>query len=351
MYYPPVISASTAAQYPFNVPTADISISLGLPGAQSFYSAIGEDDIVRLQTSLDGVSWQDLFEGRIIEIRQLLGGNRSLHCRSHVDELAYRMPTSQYSGLNVTTGTILNSLCGSYLDRLSVGSIDTSNSTSVTDYKVDGWKKYLADVVHEMEEIEGYGYRLQTNPTYNSDDTLASVSLDWQPIDTDAMVTPVAIEDTKRVNNAEFVTSIAKLYNNVKVFGNAVSATASDSTSITDYNTRMHSIPAPSATTTDQCQEYADADINNLKLPVIRGTIDMIGTCKINPGDYIYCKFPSIYHNGAFLDGKYQIMQVTDNISSSGWKQYIEVGDLYSSSGLLISVLQKQLRLASVGLT
>lgn len=210
LYYPPVVSASTSAQYPFNLPTADINISVGLPNAQSFYSAIGVDDVVRLQTSVDDVSWQDLFEGRITEIRQLLSGNRSLHCRSHTEELAYRMPTSQYAGYNVTTGTILNSLFSSYLDRLSVGSIDTVNSTVVTDYKIDAWKKYLADVVQEMEELEGYGYRLQSNPSYNSDGTLASVSLDWQPVDFRAVDTPMAIEGTKRVGNAEFVTSIAE---------------------------------------------------------------------------------------------------------------------------------------------
>lgn len=351
LYYPPVVSASTAAQYPFNLPTADINISVGLPNAQSFYSAIGVDDIVRLQTSLDGGGWQDLFEGRITEIRQLLSGNRSLHCRSHTEELAYRMPTSQYTGYNVTTGTILNSLFGSYLDRLSVGSIDTAGSTTVTDYKVDAWKKYLADAVQEMEELEGYGYRLQTTTSYNSDGTLASVSLDWQPIDTSAITTPVAVEGTKRVHSAEFVTSIAELNNNVKVFGDAVSATASDSTSIAAHNDRMASTSETYATTTNQCQEYSNAIVSNSKDPTVKGAVSIVGTGKVNPGDYIYCKFPSIYLNGASIDGNYQIMRVRNDITSRGWEQYIEVGDLYSSSGRLVSVLQKRLRLTNAGLT
>lgn len=351
LYYPPVVSASTSAQYPFNVPTADIEISVGRPGAQTIYSAIGVDDIVRLQTKLDDGNWQDLFEGRITNIRQLLGGKRHLHCRDHTEELAYRMPTSQYSGSNVTTGTVLNTLFGSYLDRLSVGSLDATNSTTVTDYKIDAWKKYLADVVEEMEEFEGYGYRLQSNTSYNSDGTLASVSLGWQPVDTTAIATPMAIEGTKRVRDVEFVTSIAELTNDVKVFGDAVSANASDSTSITDYNNRMASTSETYATTTNQCQEYSDAVVNNGKDPTIKGMFRVVGTGKVNPGDYIYCKFPSIYLNGASIDGNYQIMRVRNTISKSGWEQYIEVGDLYSSSSRLVSVLQKKLRLTNAGLT
>lgn len=351
IYTPPLVSASSSAQYPFGVSTADIDISVEISGTQPYYSAIDVDSIVRLQTKLGDGNWQDIFEGRVSEIRQRLGGLRTLHCRGHEEELAYRMPTSQYSGSSVTTGTVLNSLFGSYLDRLSIGTIDTTGSTTLTNYQVDAWKKYLSDVVHELEEIEAFGYRLQSTPSYNSDGTLASVSLDWQAVDTNAIVTPLAIEGTKRVLEAEFVTSIENLINDVKMFGDSVSATSSDATSISDYNNRMASTTDTNAATTNQAQEYADAIVANGKDPTIKGMLHIIGTGPVNPGDYIYCKFPSIYLDGSSIDGNYQIMRVRNSLTTNGWEQYLDIGEMYSSSGNVTSVLQKRLRLTNASLT
>lgn len=350
LYYPPVVSCGTERSYPFQVPTARIIVAMG-GRSSDFYTRVTADNIVRHQVKINNDNWKDVFEGRIMEVRQPFSAsrmNRTLFCRGHAEELIMRMPTADYNGSTVTTGDVLTSLFGSYLTRLSIGTIDTSNSTEMADYVVEKHTKYLSDVLVEMQQVEANGYCLRTNTSYNSDGTLSAVTLDWEP--RKIMDTPRAISGTKRASSAEFVHDISGLVNTITVYGDAVSSTATDSASVTRYGTRELSFSDMSATTENQCSTIAAALLTNSKNPITKGIVSMNGSAKLDEGDLMYCKFPEIHLDGAVINGNYQIKRVTDRINSSGWEQNVEVGRRYSNTSELLTILDKRLRLTNAGL-
>lgn len=331
-----------------------MTIAVSRAGSGVYYSSVRSGDKIRLQTKVNSGSWVDLFGGKIIQIRHSTkdAGRRTLWCAGFERELEQIQPSTNYLGSTVTTGTVLNSLFTSYLDTLTKGTIDTTASTSMTSYAVDLRSKYLADVVRELELVEGFGYALRTVNSYDSDGTLNESTINWEKIDTTPLETPTASEGNLRFVSAEFVDTIEGLVNGSYMFGDSGTTGSSvDSASQTTYGKHERSNFDSSMTTNAQCAELAASHVAEFKYPILKGMVELIGTHRLRAGDYLQCKLSSVILQGSAIDKALQIKRVTNRIASdTGWEQVCEVGAKYSDSFSLMGVLDSRLRLTNMSI-
>ncbi|MCK5432470.1 MAG: hypothetical protein KAJ03_06980, partial [Gammaproteobacteria bacterium] len=206
LYYPAVVSASTVKTFGWSCPQANIEIVTNTGIDTSGYtSPIRLHDIVRLQVSMrlnvsDKTSWRDIFEGRVAAQSGEFttnGNNTVIPCKGHDETYLYRAITSDYSASSTRTGSILQSLIGSYVDTIiddTPSQIDTTASSVLTSYNIKDNTKYMADVVKDLQKLEGWGYILKAVTEYDSDNKLSAVYASWQPINPIASTKVQAIE-------------------------------------------------------------------------------------------------------------------------------------------------------------
>ena len=148
------------------------------------------------------------------------------------------------------------------------------------------------------------------------------------------------IKTISEIRNKQF------LVNSIRVFGSssAVSATASDTTSISTYGTRAIKYAAPSLTTNTDCQNFGDAYIAAWKDPKESFEIKSRLLAYSSPLEYI--PLISTPNN---IDGQYQIIQLRHKYSKKGL--YSEVTLSHKMTSLSLSLGQLMARLSQVEVT
>ena len=339
-YYPIINDCITNAEYPFSCSVASVELATTSTVQREHLAPIRCDDIIRVQVSEkltpeQDVTWFDIFEGRIMDITSNFDSMR-LDCRGHEEELVYRAVTSDYSSSSNTTGTIVDALVSTYLTRITDATtslIDASNSSTLTAYNVQQNTKYVTDAIKELEELEGYSYRFSVVPHYTSG-LLDAVYASWQPLSSVATQKLKIIESTPRFVNAYFKASISSLVNDVTVYGASGTpqkvGTDTDTISQTAYNTRHHVETDTTLTTDSLCGDLASAILEKFNNPLISGQATVKLCPYVYPGDLVYCKIPSIYVNGSYIDGNYRVVRVQHNVKED--TTVLDLGEIIVSS-------------------
>lgn len=357
-YYPKFLSATTNEQYPWTAAQARIEVDTNVSsGTAGYISPIRVGDIIRLQVNVrysesEKSVWEDLYEGRIEEIESefsVNGNSTFLACVGHSEEVEYSLVTADYSASAATTGTMLEALRALYLDRLSAGQIDMTGSTAITSYNVKGKTKYMADVIRQLEQLEGYIYRFHSVRTYDADDNLSTVYASWQPLTSTVSSNLKIIEGTPRFISANFTSSIKSLVNDVTIFGATGTpqkvGTASDATSKTAYDSRYYVETDQSLATDALCSDIAAEILARFKDPIISGRARVTGEVHVEPGDLVYCKIPSLEVNGASIDGNYRVRRVSHSISADAWVTDLDLGEIQLSASDVIVSIRDRMRL------
>lgn len=361
-YYPKLISAYTNETFPWTCPTATIELNTNVStGTAGYMSPVRVDDIIRLQANVKNTSdeksvWQDIFEGRIMKIESRFGRDNPtvLYCRGHGEEQLYRAVTADYSASAATTGTMIDTLTGLYLSRLTDASpslIDTTGSSTITNYNIQQDTKYMIDVVRQFESLESYGYILSVVPTYDSSENLSAAYVSWQAVSTAASDQVQIIEGTPRLIDATFSYSIEQLVEDVTVYGESGTpqkvGTSIDGSPA--YGTRYHVETDLSLATDQLCSDLADA-IRAQYGGMTIGNAKILGDPNITVGDLIYCNIPSMELNGSTIDGNYRCRRVSHQISTENWFTYVDLGELDISTWDFIAGFQVSGRLENANL-
>jgi hypothetical protein len=221
----------------------------------------------------------------------------------------------------------------------------------MTTYDIDLRKKYLSDVVGELELVEGFGYALRSVSTYDSDGIYDSTHLDWEAIDTEPLSVPMVTEGNNRYVSGEFVDTIENIINAAYMYGaSATSGSTVDATSQTTHGKFEFSNFDSSIATNAQCLAITNPLVAKFKDPQIKAAVDLSGTKRLLAGKYLKCLAPSVILQGSGINQNMQIMRVTNHITTdNGWQQVCELGDIYSDDSVLLSSLDARIRLTNIG--
>ena len=350
IYYPRIKNGSVSSAYPFSVSTSNITLTPHSGDTSEYFSAFRADDIVRLQVNQtytlgEKTVWVDIFEGRINDISTSFGSDNitSVKCVGHGNTVMQTTIDTDKTYTDKTTGYIISDLLSSFTNRLTDASptrIDSTNSTSISEYNIKADSKNIGSVIRELEIIELQGYRFSTVPVYASDRTLSEVNPVWEAVDTSGISGAAAIENTIRLMSANFTSSISKMINKVTVYGGGAtqfSATAIDATSQTLYGVRSKVFVDKSILSTSMCQTIANSIIARWKDPVINGNVMLRGTPQVSIADYLQCKIPSLEVNGDSIDSDYIVRRTNHNIAPESFTTSVDVGEESVSVGDIIS--------------
>lgn len=364
LYYPAVVSASTVKTFGWTCPQCNIEIVTNTgTGTSGFTSPIRIHDIVRLQVSTrvdesDATIWRDVFEGRVaVQSSEFTtnGNNTIIPCKGHDETYLYRAITADYSASSTRTGAILQALLGLHVSTITddtPSQIDTTASSVLSEYNIKEDTKYMADIVKDLQKLEGWGYILKAVTEYDSDNKLSAVYASWQPINPVASTKVQAIEGTRGfIESSGFDVSSQKLVNDVTQYGASGApqkvGTASDATSQTAYDTRHHVGVDTTLATDALCGDFATIVKDKFKDPIIRGSVTIQGTPNVNEGDLIYTKIPSLELDGASIDGNFRVLRVSHRIDAGGWDTTLDLGDPINSPVDLQSAFHIANRLTS----
>ena len=348
IYYPAVVSASTVKTFGWSCPQANIEIVTNTgTGTSGFTSPIRIHDIVRLQASTRVNSsskkvWRDIFEGRVSKQSSEFttnGNNTVIPCKGHDETYLYRAIAADYSASSTRTGAILQSLLGSYVDTIiddTPSQIDTTASSVLTSYNIKQDSKYMADIVKDLQKLEGWGYILKAVTEYDSDNKLSAVYASWQPINPVVSTKVQAIEGTRGfIESSGFDVSAQKLVNDITQYGASGApqkvGTASDATSQTAYDKRHHIGVDTTLATDALCGDFATIVKDRFKDPLVKGSVTLQGTPNVNEGDLIYTKIPSLELDGASIDENLRVLRVSQRFDAGGWDTTLDLGDPITS--------------------
>ena len=356
-YYPKVLMVDTSESFPWSVPLARIKINTHLIGGTAGYmSPIRNDDIVRLQINIRAEEseisvWQDIFEGRVMEISSEYGLNNTttLVCRGHSEEFLYKAVTAAYGTSSGRTGAMLATLVGLYLDRLTDDSlIDTTASTVIPNYNIDQDTKFMRDVISEFESLEAYGYIFKVVTNYLTNGDLDTNIVSWQPVPSTENTIKI-IQGTPRLISAQFSKTIENVVEDVKIYGapgtpqkSGVSVDGSPS-----YGTRHHRGVDTSIATNQLCEDLSIATRSRFGAGIIKGSVTILGDPGISIGDLIYVKIPSLVIDGSHIEGTYRVKRLSHMIDNAGWKTYLELGDLIESPADILAGVHTKNRLTA----
>ena len=328
LFYPVVIDFNYVDQYPFNVGIANIEILTNLAsGTADYISPVRFDNPVRLQANVtysaeEKPVWIDFFEGLIQDISTAYGRDNvtMLMCKGHSNEAVYTLIRSNESYSSASTGSILNDVVTDYLSRVTPGTFETG--TTLTDYNIKKDQKYVSDVIQEIERLEGYDYRFYTETSYTSAGLLDTVTANWSEFSSTATEQYKVIEGTPRLISADFKSGGDAVYNFAVIYGQQTTpqkvGSASDATSINNYDSRYYITSSTGLTTDQLCSDIAAAIVSKYSEPLVTGRVQILFTPEAKPGDYVYCKVPSLEVNGKSIDGNYRVVRVQHSGSAEG---------------------------------
>jgi len=130
------------------------------------------------------------------------------------------------------------------------------------------------------------------------------------------------------------------MVNEVRVYGDGVSATAIDQDSKDLYGENIQKVNVPSLKTEADCQNYANQYIVTWKIP----TESLRSVSRLLPDSDIF-DFIAVDASGAELDGDYQIIELKYNYSKKGIVSETilskKINDLSISLGQMLSRLSQ----------
>lgn len=338
LYYPKMISCSVSKTYPFICSTASLTVQTYFD-SKSYISPYLVDDIIRVQVSQkidesEDNLFIDIFEGRITGISNTLGAFISLECRGHEEEYTDKYITSDYTGDGKGSGVIFEELTALYLTRITDNGL-CDDGTTITSFNTAAWTKTISDVIHELERIELYDYIASVDVNYDSNNNLSSVYMDWQQLSTTPINTLKLIEGTDRIISASFKSTKKHILNYIKVFGSDPGTQytdfAEDTTSQTSYGKRTTVITDLGLDSNALCGNLADGVLARWKDIVIIGSVDIIGSEYVKPGDLVTCKFPSVDVCQSSIDDDYRVKRVSHIIDSNGFFTKLDLGEVEPS--------------------
>lgn len=346
-YYPTLISASTTDEYPFRVPSADISVvSNATEGTKTYIQPIAVDDHIRLQVSIrystdQRIVWKDIFQGTIQSIDSAYGSTNvtKLHCVGYMDEVVWSAIQIDFSwGAGSDACDYLGTMIGLNYNRRLIW--DPSYGTTgviISEYEIKNNQTFVSDIISDMEKMSGYKYRAFAVPVYDNGNNISAVYLSWRPLSTTVTDKYKIIEGNSRYINSEFSSTIEELVTRYVVIGSSTSEppilyTAVDSTQEARYGTRTKVDTFNWIKTNGRCQMTATGCLNDLKLPHLSGTATIIGTPEAKVGDLVYCNSPSQEISGTRINTNMTVYRVKHDISENGpYTTSIDLGRIYKT--------------------
>jgi len=340
-YYPKVLSASTQSSYPFSISNAAIELVSNARGSTSSYvSQVRFDDIVRLQVSIkynpnQRTVWQDIFQGRIVDINAEFGTNNNvqLYCLGHEADAETALIEETKAYTSATDARDLLSYFSKYLSRLEYSASYADAGVSLPTYDTTAHQTYVADLFSDMEKVSGFDWAIKTVPTY-SNGNLDKVYLQWKPFPTVPVQQYKVIEGTSRLLNADFSSSGKKVRTAFRMFGESPSGGtqytgyAEDAALVARYGKRTATETQTWIKSNSLCASIASGVLSGLKTPEVSGQVVLLGTPDAQTCDLVYCKIPSEDLNGEQVNRNFHVYRVQHNITENDFYTTLDVGEL-----------------------
>ncbi len=328
LFYPIVLDFSVTDQYPFSVPVVNIEILTNIAsGTSAYISPLRFDNVVRLQANItysadEKPGWVDFFEGRILDISSAYGRDNvtSIMCKGHANEAGYTLIRADETYSSQATGTILSDVITDYLSRILPGTFETG--TVITDYNIKSDQKYVLDVIKEIERLEGYDYRFSVDPSYTLDGRLDTITANWSEFSSVPTEQYKVIEGTSRLISSDFKSGGDAVYNYAIIYGQQTSpqkvGSASNATSISNYDTRYYITSSTGLTTNQLCSDIAAAIVDRYSEPLVTGRVSILFTPEAKPGDLVTTYIQSLEVNGESIDDNFRVVRVQHSGSAGG---------------------------------
>ena len=226
---------------------------------------------------------------------------------------------------NIEPGEIIKTLMAKYQVDYSTDNVLTGNPTTMT---VTFLNKSLYGCIKEICDTFNYIFYI------NLDRDLVVRQRETVVSSTDNLTYGTNAKSISQEKNKEF------MVNEVRVYGDGVSATAIDQDSKDLYGENIQKVNVPSLKTEADCQNYANQYIVTWKIP----TESLRSVSRLLPDSDIF-DFIAVDASGAELDGDYQIIELKYNYSKKGIVSETilskKINDLSISLGQMLSRLSQ----------
>lgn len=333
-YYPRVVSARTQKSYPFSTSYADIEIISNVSGSTSGYiNQVRFDDIVRLQVSIklnpnEKTVWQDIFEGRIVDMYSKYGDNNNnmtLYCRGHEADAETALIEETYSYSTPTDVSAVFSYFSKYLSRFAYSSTYADTGINFPTYDNTANQTYISDLFEDAEKVSGYDWIVRAVPVY-SDGNLSSVYIGWNQFSQTVANQYKIIEGTSRVLNTDFSVEGKGLRTAYRVEGDECVGYDFDQDLISLYGTRTDVSHESWVKSEALAEAISEGRLGEIKTPSTSGQVTLIGTPEAELGDLVYCKCPSQELNGSTVDDNFYVYRVEHTIAVNEYTTSLDLG-------------------------
>lgn len=339
--YISVVSATIDHVYPFTVPTASIVVPAGNE-LYDYISDVGFDAIVRLQVSTTYSNTEkevfiDVFEGRVVNVQSQFGDTTaSLICVGHAHETAYTILVELVSQVDSgDVGGLLFTL-NSLLYRTQFMLLEDVDYFSWV-YNAEANKKYIKDVMTDIEAASGYTYYFDTQTTYNANQTLKDVNIVFAPIPSTVTNSYAVIQGNPWLLSANFTVTGDNLYNDIWYYGGTNSVQSqyvghyTDATSAAKYNTRTLVGTDNNFNSNAICTQFSTNMIPYTKDLKITGEVTLQGIENVRICDYVHVKIGNIDVQGASLDAYMHVVRYTQNLAENEYTTNLQFGKVQKS--------------------
>lgn len=337
VYYPPVVSFSTADNLPFqNSPEASIEViaNENLSGIQNITS-IEFDDIIRLSVSIryhpkDVPVYVNLFEGKVQNISKNYGelNTVTLQCVGHIYEVFDTLEVFGHSWTStVDAKTIISTLMSEShkLSRVEYDASYVDSGVTLPEFNVEAEKMFLNQVLSKIEEISGYTKYFDTIQIYDRWGILQHIYLTFKSIS-------AAVTHKYEINegsNRLLAASVDSIGEDVKTFryvvggtdevtGTTYHADVSDSVAVSIHGPRYALDTYSWIMSNSLCTQVAQGLLDGSKDPYVSISCTLEGTPDAHKGDFVKVDFHTLDLKGVAVSGNYRVAKVQHRLSETG---------------------------------
>lgn len=376
-YYPKVLTATTAYEYPFSVPTATIEIWTNTEESTDGYvSPVKIPDIVRLQVSTkyhvnEPTVWEDIFEGRIRDIESTYdttnGNTTTLFCVGHISTQSTNLLYNDYTWTNaVDAATIIHDVVlgelnvyDTFIDA-TYNAAFTATGISISSYNAPANQKFVTDVFTDLEKLSNYSYYFSTRTIYDSNNNLSLCNIRWQPLPNKPTTKYAVIQGSQRFISADFKSSAEELFNMIRISGDTITTTSTTDTSTTEtqyiggaessasiqqYGYHAKVTDVASLESNNACAQIAASLVVRFRNPIVSGQAVILGTPQAKLGDLVRVKIPSLEINGNWIDRNYHVYKVQHDIDATKFETTLDFTKVKKTPEDYIASLNQQSRI------
>lgn len=337
IYYPPVVSFSTADSLPFeNSPEASIKVIANedLSDIQSMTS-IEFDDIIKLSVSVsyhpkELVVMVPIFEGKVQNISKEYGSGATvtLQCVGHIYEVFETLELVAHDWTTtVDAKTIISTLMAeaNKLSRVEYNSADVEAGLTFSAFNVEAQKVYLSTVMQDIEEASGYTKYFDTRQEYDRWGVLQHIFLTFHSLPAAETWKYRVKEGSNRLLSAtvDLIGEDVKTYRYInggtnESTGDSYSASASDAASVALYGPRYSLDTYSWILSTSLCLKVAEGLLEGSNEPYVSISCTLEGTPDAKKGDLVEVEFLTLDLKGVSVSGSYAVAKVQHVLEEGG---------------------------------